>query len=179
MSIPSAPSYKLVSGIAMPNFTLPKIGGGEIQIGGPGGWRMVIVYRGKHCPFCQSFLVKLNQMHTKFTELGTDILAISSDSAAKAQAQETDDALTFSIGYDLSLANMAMMGLYISQPRTPEETDRPYAEPGFFLIRPDGHIQIIEIANAPFIRPDLDFILRGIKIIIERDYPIRGTHIPS
>jgi hypothetical protein len=36
-------------------------------------------------------------------------------------------------------------------------------------------VQIVDISNAPFARPDLDGILRGIKRIQELNYPIRGT----
>lgn len=31
------------------------------------------------------------------------------------------------------------------------------------------------IANAPFLRPDLDRIVRGLGFIIEKSYPIRGA----
>ena len=44
-----------------------------------------------------------------------------------------------------------------------------------FLVFEDSFI--CEIANAPFVRPDPALILRGIKVIQERDYPIRGTYI--
>jgi hypothetical protein len=70
---------------------------------------------------------------------------------------------------------MRKLGLYISSPRTPPETDRPFAEPGLFLLNPEGKAQIIDISNAPFARPDLAEILRGIKLIKERNMPIRGT----
>ena len=40
---------------------------------------------------------------------------------------------------------------------------------------PQGRLQIIDISNAPFARPDLDGLLNGLKFIQEKDYPIRGT----
>jgi hypothetical protein len=36
-------------------------------------------------------------------------------------------------------------------------------------------MQIIDISNAPFARPDLAGIARGAKRIQEMNYPIRGT----
>ncbi len=30
--------------------------------------------------------------------------------------------------------------------------------------------------NAPFVRPNLDYLLGGLKFIMEKDYPVRGTH---
>ena len=41
---------------------------------------------------------------------------------------------------------------------------------------PKGKIHIIEISNAPFVRPDIDLIFRGINHIQKNNYPIRGTH---
>jgi len=81
----------------------------------------------------------------------------------------------FPIGHDLSVAQMHELGLYVSNPRSPQETDRPFAEPGLFLINPDGMVQIVDISNAPFARPDLAGIARGAKRIQEMKYPIRGT----
>jgi hypothetical protein len=66
--------------------------------------------------------------------------------------------------------------LYVSEPRSPQETDRPFAEPGLFVINPEGRVQILDISNAPFARPDLAGILRGVKFVMDKGYPIRGTH---
>ena len=38
-----------------------------------------------------------------------------------------------------------------------------------------NNIQIIDISNAPFARPDLNGVLKGLKFIQEKQYPIRGT----
>ena len=80
------------------------------------------------------------------------------------------------MGYDLSIAQMQSLGLYISDPRSPKETDRPFAEPGLFVINADGMIQMVDVSNAPFLRPDLQSVLNGITFIRKNDYPIRGTH---
>jgi len=63
----------------------------------------------------------------------------------------------------------------VSQPRSPQETDRPFPELGLFVVNPQGQAHIIDISNAPFARPDLEGILNGLKFIKERGYPIRGT----
>jgi len=46
-------TQKLRAGSAMPAIAVPKVGGGEIAIGSSGGWQMVVVYRGKHCPIAE------------------------------------------------------------------------------------------------------------------------------
>lgn len=73
-----------------------------------------------------------------------------------------------------SIDEMRQLGLYVSDPRSPQETDRPFAEPALFVITPDGDTQIIDIPNAPFTRPDLKSLLKGLQFVISKDYPIRG-----
>jgi hypothetical protein len=45
----------LSAGHRFPDIAVPRLGGGEIELGVPGpgrDWQMIIVYRGKHCPIC-------------------------------------------------------------------------------------------------------------------------------
>ena len=88
-----------------------------------------------------------------------------------------DVAPNYRVGYGLSLAQMQELGLYISEPRSPQETDRPFAEPGLFVINDQGTLQITDISNAPFARPSLASLEMGLKFIRnpENNYPIRGT----
>jgi hypothetical protein len=102
-------------------------------------------------------------------------MAISADSKAKAESQAREEGWRFAVGYDLSPAQMRALGLYISEPRSPQETDRPFPEPGLFIVNPHSKVQIIDISNAPFARPDLNSVLKGLKFIQEKQYPIRGT----
>ncbi len=163
------------AGQAMPQLTLPTTDSGEVDIGGQGRWQMIVVYRGKHCPICTRYLTSLNELSSKFSEAGVELVAISTDPAEKARPQAEELGLTYPVGYDLSIGQARDLGLYISEPRSTQETDRPFAEPGTFLINPDGNLQIIDISNAPFSRPDPAGLLNGVKVIQEKDYPIRGT----
>jgi peroxiredoxin len=166
---------KLEAGAPMPEISLPKVGGGTVQLGGPGRWRLVIVYRGKHCPLCDKYLTRLQELESDFDASDISVVAISTDPQEKAVAQVEALGLGVPVGYGLSIAKASNLGLYISNPRSPQETDAPFAEPGTFLVNPDGCLQIIDISNAPFSRPDLDGLLRGIKFIREKNYPVRGT----
>ncbi len=84
--------------------------------------------------------------------------------------------LTFPVGYGLTIEQMKELGLYISIPRSPEETDRPFAEPGTFAINGEGKIQLIELSNTPFNRADLVELQDTIEWIQDNDYPVRGTY---
>ncbi len=70
---------------------------------------------------------------------------------------------------------MRAFGLYISEPRSAQETDHHFPEPALFLVNPDGALQLGDAANAPFLRSDLDRLVGGLRFVIEKGYPIRGT----
>ena len=169
---------KLEAGSHFPSITVPLLGGGNTDLSKPQNghdWKLVIVYRGKHCPLCTQYLGTLNELLDKFNEAGVDVVAVSGDPAEKAQIQMDIVKPDFPVAYGLTIEQMEQLGVYISNPRSPQETDRPFAEPGLFVINEKGEIQILDISNAPFARPDLNGILGGIQFVRQNAYPIRGT----
>ncbi len=168
-------NQKLISGSSFPEITLPRVGGGSLKIGGEGKWQLIVVYRGRHCPLCKLYLNKVEDLRHDFDKLGIKIIAISSDSEEKADADMREFSWGFDVGYNLKPHEMDILGLYISDPRSPEETDTKFPEPALFVIRPDGLIQIIDISNSPVARTDLTDLPNSLKWIIDNDYPIRGT----
>jgi len=169
-------SNKLAAGAAFPGLTWPVVGGGTLDVGTLPGWRLLAVYRGKHCPICKRYLKTLEGLLDEFKAAGVTVAAVSADPREKAEADVAEHGWRFPVGYGLTIEQMQALGLYISDPRSPQETDRPFAEPGLFLVNPQGNAQIIDVSNAPFARPDLQMILNGVKTIIEKSYPVRGTH---
>ena len=168
-------SQKLQAGAEMPRFALPTVAGGEVQVGGDGRWQLVVVYRGRHCPKCKAYLGQLESLKDDFAKVDTEIVTLSCDPKEKADATVEEWQLSLPLGYDLSIAQARELGLYISEPRSTQETDRPFAEPGLFLVNPEGKVQIIDISNSPFARADLAQIPGAIGFIQEKGYPIRGT----
>jgi peroxiredoxin len=166
---------KLAPGSKFPGVPIPSVSGGTIDIAAMDGWRLLIVYRGKHCPLCKKYFKTLTDLEPEFTAAGVAVAAISADPIEKAQADIAEFGWRFPVGYGLTEDQMRTLGLYISRPRTPPETDRPFAEPGLFVINPGGQLHTIDISNAPFARPDLAMILMGIKMAQEKNFPIRGT----
>ena len=169
----------LTAGSAFPKQEVAAVGGGTLTLGAPRDgydWQMVVVYRGLHCPLCKKYLAQLDGMVETFNDLGVDVVTISGDPEDKARAMVEEKELGLSVGYGLSIAQMKALGLYISDPRSPQETDRPFPEPGVFVINGEGNIQILDISNAPFARPDLESLANGVKFVLANDYPVRGTH---
>lgn len=173
-------NFKLAAGEAFPGVTVSDLKGGELNLAQPTkphDWRVVVVYRGKHCPVCTRYLTELNAFVPKLSELGIDLVAISADTQDKAKAQMLDVKPDYPVGYGLSVEQMQKLGVYISVPRSPEETDREFSEPALFVINEKGELQVVDIANAPFARPNFDSLVMGLGFIRNPDnnYPIRGT----
>lgn len=171
-------SVKLSAASKFPEINVKLLNGESHELGqstGADRWKLIVVYRGLHCPLCAKYLAQLEEMAGEFNEAGADIITVSGDGLAKAEEQAQKGSLTIPLAYGLTTKQMTEMGLYVSNPRSPEETDQPFPEPGLFVLTPDRAIQIIDISNAPFSRPDLPAILRGLNFARTKGYPIRGT----
>lgn len=171
-------TFKLDSGGVLPSITLPLVGGGEATLGDANKhdhWRLVFVYRGLHCPICRKYLRKLNSLANQFAEAKAEIIAVSGDPQTKAETMVHKEQITFDVAYGLSIEQMQQLGLWISEPRSEQETDRPFAEPALFAVNTDGKIHLIDQSNTPFNRSDLEELLDTVIWIRENDYPIRGT----
>lgn len=178
-------TQKLHAGSAFPNITLPTLNGNTVTLGQTQGlatWQLVVIYRGQHCPLCSKYLNELNQYSEQLANIGVDIVAASADDKAQLQAQTTRtdthhfDHLNFPVGYGLTLAHMQALGVYISTPRNAKETDHNFAEPALFVVNEHGTVQVVDISNNPFVRPELSTLINGLAWIRNPDnnYPIRG-----
>lgn len=169
-------SEKLQAGAAFPVMQVARAGGGAVTLGERGSWQLIVVYRGKHCPICRTYLKTLNALAEEFQAIGTQVLAVSADPKERVEEEAHAEGWRFPVGFDLSLEQMRRLGLYVSEPRSSQETDRPFAEPGLFVVNPEGKLQIVDVSNAPFARPDLKGLLDGLRFVREKNYPIRGTY---
>ena len=172
---------KLKAGDRFPEIVVNKIGGGNLTLGTPtNGYdgQLVVVYRGKHCPLCTRYLDELNTALSELNDIGIDVVAVSADPVKKAEEQIGQINPDYAVGYDLSIEQMRVLGLYISNPRSNEETDRPFAEPGIFFVNKETRLQVVDISNAQLARPELKTLIMGLAFICnpENNYPIRGTY---
>lgn len=168
-------STKPNAGGMMPRMSIEKLGGGTIEIGGPRDRHtLLVVYRGKHCPRCKKYLGVLETMNRQWQDAGFDVAVVSADPIEKAQADVSEFGWTFDVGYGLSETQMRDLRVYISDPLSEQETDRRFAEPAVFCVRPDGIIQVVCLSNGPAARPDLAELLDGMKFNIANDRPARG-----
>ncbi|MEP2783513.1 MAG: redoxin domain-containing protein [Pseudoruegeria sp.] len=164
------------AGGLLPQLSFDKLGGGTLTVGGPKTrYTLFIVYRGKHCGRCKKYLNGLQTRVADWEAAGFDVVVVSADPEHKVQLDVAEFGWEFDLGYGLTEAQMEQLGVYISEPLSPEETDRRFAEPAVFCVRPDGINQVVCLSNGPAARPDLDELLDGMKFNIEHKRPARGT----
>jgi peroxiredoxin len=174
-------TQKIEAGSPFPIVTALRREGGEVSLAATtssDNWKMVVVYRGRHCPMCTRYLNALEDQRRDLLDIGVEIVAVSADSEEQLNEHLSRLHVTYPICYGLTLEQMHAMGLYISQPRSDQETDHPFPEPGLFIINSDGEVQVVDLSNNPFARPDLVTLVNGLKWMRNPDnnYPIRGTY---
>ncbi|ELA8350226.1 redoxin family protein [Vibrio alginolyticus] len=173
-------SAKLKAGDMFPTLDATLLDGSAVTLGTPLGkatWQAVFVYRGKHCPLCTKYLNELERYKQAFANAGVEILAVSADSKEQLEVHLEKLEVSFPIAYGLTEEQMKTLGLYISLPRSEQETDHNFAEPGLFVVNEHRNLHVVDLSNNPFVRPELGALSRGLAWIRNPDnnYPIRGT----
>jgi peroxiredoxin len=172
---------KPTPGTAFPSVTVPQLGGGVMTLGQSRDgydWKLIVVYRGKHCPVCTRYLKELDAIVPQLKDLRIDVAAVSADSEERAVAQIAQVNPSFPVGYGLSMDQMKELGLYISSPRHGMDIEAPFAEPGLFVVNEDGELRVVDIANVPFARPQLGSLVGGLKFMrgMTEAFPANGTY---
>lgn len=141
-------------------------------------WKMIVVYRGQHCPLCTRYLNELESARELLAQTGVDLIAVSADNKEQLESHLEKLNVSYPIAYGLTVEKMKELGLYISAPRSSQETDHPFSEPGLFVVNSEGKVHVVDISNNPFVRPDLTSLVKGLAWIRnpENNYPIRGLH---
>ena len=174
-------SNKISAAAVFPALTVKDTADNEVFLGqrsSDTGWKLVVIYRGKHCPICTKYLNQLEAYKQRLADIEVELVAVSADSAAQLKEHQEQLDVSFPLYYGLSIEQMKGLVLYISEPRSEQETDHPFAEPALFVINSEGRIQVADIANAPFSRPAPDTLVSGLEFLRDpaNDYPIRGTY---
>jgi peroxiredoxin len=172
---------KLQAGDAFPSLTVTDLDGDSRDLSRPLGehdWMMIVVYRGRHCPMCTRYLNALEPLVADLSAIGVDVAAVSGDSAEQLRRHLDKLEVSFPLFHGLTIEQMKTLGTYISDPRSPQETDHPFSEPALFVVNGEGTLQVVDISNNPFVRPELATLVSGLRWIRDpkNDYPIRGMH---
>ncbi len=171
---------KLHAGSIFPAITVKDSNEQSVTLGTPAkgtDWQMIVVYRGRHCPLCTKYLHQLEGYKERLKANKVDLVAVSGDSKAQLMQHKEALSVSFPLYYGLTEAQMRTLGVYISVPRSEQETDHHFAEPGLFVVNEQGQLHVVDISNNPFVRPDIEQLASGLEWIRnpENHYPIRGT----
>ena len=145
----------------------------------PQNFTMVVFYRGLHCPVCRKYTAELNGMIGEFDKRGVSTVITSTDARERAEQAKTQWGLpNLTVGYGVSIDKAREWGLYVSTSRgvTSLGIEEPplFAEPGLFLMKPDGTLYWGSVATMPFARPHFNDIAGAIDFALSKNYPARG-----
>ena len=167
----------------VPALNIPLVGGDRFVLGAAPGdtFDLIVFYRGLHCPICAKYLMELERLMPEFEKRGVNVIAVSSDSAERAEAMaEKIKAVRLKVGYAISLQSARQWGLYISASRgqTSIGIDEPalFSEPAVFIVRPDGTLYYGSTQTMPFARPQFQDLLAAVDFTVAKNYPARGEY---
>ena len=165
----------------VPALEFDLVGGGHWSLAKqkPQNFTMVVFYRGLHCPICRKYTSELNGMIADFDKRGVSTVITSTDSRERAaEAKEKWGLPSLTVGYGVSIEKSREWGLYVSTSRgmTSAGVEEPplFAEPGLFLVKPDGTLYWGSISTMPFARPHFPEIAQAIDFALSKNYPARG-----
>ena len=106
-------TQKIRAGAPFPNITVTTLDGNSTSLGEPANghdWKLVVVYRGQHCPLCTKYLNQLEQVKSSFYDNGVDVIAVSGDSKAQLESHLQKLDVDFPIAYGLTIEQMETLG---------------------------------------------------------------------
>jgi peroxiredoxin len=178
VSVEDAVKNALKNGDTMPAFSLPdsknKTVTSEALLKESN--LVVVFYRGGWCPFCNTYLKKLQDQNDKIEAAGGKLVAISAENPDDSLTTEQKHNLTFHVLSDKNLDFARRFGLVYELPAT---TDEKYQEMGIDLVssndmeKPELPISATYIVNKEskivysFVNPDYKKRLEPETIISE------------
>lgn len=165
----------------VPPLNVPLAGGGTFDLAQqtPENFTMLVFYRGLHCPQCRLYLGDLEAKRGELEKRGVAALALSCDDRERGEQAKAEWGLAGTpLAYGVTLNDARTWGLFISAGRgkTSIGIEEPvhFAEPGLFLVRPDGTLYWSAVQTMPFSRPHFADVLTALDFVIAKDYPARG-----
>ena len=159
-----------------PDLEIGMINGTRWRLGAekPASFTLLVFYRGLHCAVCKDYLQGFDRLLDDFASRGVHGLSLTMDSRERAQRAFDEWGLRrMPIGFGLSEEDARGWGLYLSRGIREDEPSL-FCEPGLFLVRPDRTLYCAAVQSAPFARPSLAELLKGIDFVRGNDYPARG-----
>lgn len=137
-------------------------------------WRLIVVYRGLHCPLCKQQLTELSERLRDFVDAGCVLVAATMEEKPRADKAHADWGLgDLPVAYALNDTLVRDLGVFVSEAVNDDEPTR-FAEPAMLLFK-HTTLHAAWIQSVPLARPAVDDVLGAISFMDEKDYPPRGT----
>ena len=143
----------LLTGENIPPVTLPDAQGKPFDLSAAVASKptILIFYRGGWCPFCSKQLAGLQEIEGDLTQMGYQLLAVSTDSPENLQQTATKQKLTYTLLSDADLSVSKQFGLAFKSPKNydkflPETSggknvDKLLPVPSVFILNRKGNIR--------------------------------------
>lgn len=161
----------LVVGDAAPRISLAASSGREEHVTVLGRATLVYFFRGKWCPFCNTYLEALAGLHGRLLAAG-EVRVVAPESLADVTATAASHRLRFPLLADPDL--LAIDAFRVRHPAAgPRGRDIP--RPALFVSGPDGTITYAQVGKNPLDRPPPD----GVAAELEKAAGARsGGYVP-
>ena len=114
-AIGSPPSRARRSILAASSWASPRGTSSIWDLARAGRW--LVVYRGKHCPICRTYLKTLDGLLDEFKAIGTTVMAVSTDPKDKAETEAREEGWESRIGCANPISAPEVLTIPILGPR--------------------------------------------------------------
>lgn len=136
-------------------------------------WRLVVIYRGQHCPLCKRQLTELRDRLADFVDAGCAVVSATMEPREQAQAAYDDWSLKdLPVAYGLEADELRRYGVFISSAISEDEPEW-FAEPAILLFH-GSTLHSAWVQSTPVARPPLGEVLEAIKAFELETIPPRG-----
>jgi peroxiredoxin len=168
--LPPTDVARVAVGMRAPDFTLARIGGGDVTLSSFRGRKNVVLvfYRGFWCPYCIKQLTGMRQLLDAEMKQDTELLAVSVDDSVgtrKTIARISADGVApdFSFLSDPDHTVIARYGIL-----NPDGGDRGIPHPATYVIDRSGVVRWRDIETDYKIRPANDSIVAAVRALPRR-----------
>ena len=127
---------QLNNGDAFPRLSLPKVGGGMLNLPEDlkGTFGVILIYRGAWCPYCNAQLAAFERLSGKLADVGVKVAAFSVDNETTTAALVAKHNIRYPVGFGADAAVVAAAtGAYVND-------DPRYLQSTGFVLAPDGAV---------------------------------------
>jgi len=172
---------QLLPGMNFPAMSFPLVQGGTADLSARSNKvKIIVVYRGQFCPFCLGTLKDIQNSLTMLSQKGMEVIAVSADPVEVAAKFVKDNGFSFPVACGLQEHQMHQLGLYVSDPKNYEVQTFRFAEPAYFVVKPDGVILYRAESSHPMGgRPNFGNIIAGYEWSLQngKDHPEYVGHV--